>query len=430
MKRIIMFTTLALALSSCTSEEPTDPVAQLVVDARHLDEVLGNFVSSGELVGVSALVYQNGEQVYFGAHGMADREQGVPMARNTLVRIYSMTKPITGTVLMTLYEEGKFQLDDPLEKYAPEFANMQVYAGQMDGEVVYEATERPITIRDILLHTAGFYSWSAGESPLAELYEDANPTSLENTLEEMAAIFGTLPLEFQPGSRWLYGPSVDVQAFLAERLAGKPFAELMRERVLDPLQMHDTTYRIGDRRDRLARMYTRDEDGSFTPVTDDDDPANAPVLRDWPMTPGGWGLVSTLDDYMRYASMLLNGGELDGVRILQPETVALMATDMLPDTVEDRSWLPGKGQVGFGVNFAVRTAPPANRDEASGAVGEFFWDGAANTLFWVDPKNNLTAVLFTQYMPWGGVNLHKDFRDAVYRNDPEASSLNKPEARD
>jgi CubicO group peptidase (beta-lactamase class C family) len=190
--------------------------------------------------------------------------------------------------------------------------------------------------------------------------------------------------------------------------------------------MHDTSYRIEDRRGRLARMYERHQDGSFTPITDEEAPANTAVLRDWPMTPGGWGLVSSLGDYMRFARMLLNGGELDGVRILKAETVALMATDRLPDTVVDKSWLPGKGQVGFGINFAVRLAPPADREEASGAVGEFFWDGFANTLFWVDPQHELAAVLFTQYQPWGGVSLHKGFRDAVYRNDSQASALEKP----
>ncbi|WP_323847409.1 serine hydrolase domain-containing protein [Microbulbifer magnicolonia] len=411
----------------------------LVLDTRHIDQVLSDFTASGELVGVSALIYQDGREVYFGAHGMADRERKIPMARDTLVRIYSMTKPVTGAVLMTLYEQGKFQLDDPLEKYAAEFAGMRVYAGREHGEPVYEAAARPITVSDIMRHTAGFYSDSS-DSPVGELYRAADPMSLTHTLEQMAESLGELPLVFQPGSRWLYGPSTDVQAFLAERLAGQPFlaerlagqpfAQLLQERILDPLQMHDTGYRIGDRRDRLARMYNRHEDGSFTPITDDRAPANAPLLRDWPMTPGGWGLVSSLDDYMRFARMLLNGGALDGVRVLKPETVALMAADMLPDTVTDRSWLPGKGQVGFGINFAVRLAPPADRKEASGAVGEFFWDGFANTLFWVDPQHKLAAVLFTQYQPWGGVDLHKDFRDAVYRNAAAASALGRPAGPD
>ena len=411
-------TNLSPSLSSTARQNWT-------LDTLHIDEVLSGFTARGELVGVSALIYQDGREAYFRAHGMADRERKIPMARDTLVRIYSMTKPITGAVLMTLFDEGKFRLDDPLAKYAPEFSEMRVYAGEVDGVPIYEPAARPILVADILRHTAGFYSESS-DSPMGALYRAADPTSLEHTLEEMAQILAGLPLVSHPGSQWLYGPAVDVQAFLAERLTGKPFAQLMRERILDPLKMHDTGYRIGDKQDRLARMYSRDSDGRFSPITDRDAPANAPVLRDWPMTPGGWGLVSSLDDYMRFAQMLLNGGELDGVRILQRDTVALMTKDWLPETVQDKSWLPGKGQVGFGVNFAVRLAPPASIKEASGAVGEFFWDGFANTLFWVDPTHNLSAVLFTQYQPWGGVDLHKGFRDAVYRDHPAASTLVKP----
>ena len=170
----------------------------------------------------------------------------------------------------------------------------------------------------------------------------------------------------------------------------------------------------------MAAMYDWHEDGSLSRVPD----ATALEFnsRDWPMKPGSYGLVSTLDDYMRFARMLQNGGELDGTRILNAETVKLMATDAMPQGVTDVSWLPTKGSVGFGIDFAVRIRPPANAREASGAVGEFFWDGAADTLFWVDPKNQITAVLFTQYKPFGKVPLHKAFRDAVYAHIPSASA--------
>jgi CubicO group peptidase (beta-lactamase class C family) len=169
---------------------------------------------------------------------------------------------------------------------------------------------------------------------------------------------------------------------------------------------------------RLAALYDWHEDGSLSRVPDET--AFHFNGRDWPMKPGSFGLVSTLDDYMRFARMLQNGGELDGHRILKPETVRLMATDAMPAEVTDKSWLPTKGSVGFGIDFAVRTRPPADAQEASGAVGEFFWDGAADTLFWVDPRNRITAVLFTQYRPFGKVPLHKAFRDAVYGAIPEA----------
>ncbi len=406
--------------------QPADPPAKAtLVDDAVINKALKNFVDNQALIGVSALIYEDGKEAYFGAFGQADREEGRPMQRDTIVQIFSMTKPVTGAVLMTLYEEGRFQLDDPLAKYAPEFADMKVYAGEENGRPVYEDLKRPITIRDLMRHTAGFYG---GEepSPVRELYQAADATNRNNTLVRMAEKLGGVPLLYQPGTRWLYSPSVDVQAFLAERLAGKPFDQLLQERIFDPLKMQDTSYFVPqDKRARFAALYTRSEDGTFTRQTDEQ--AFSFYFNHWPLTPGGWGLTSTLDDYMRFARMLLNGGELDGVRILRRETIELMATDAMPAEVTDKSWLPDKGQVGFGINFAVRTAPPVDKGEASGTVGEFFWDGAANTLFWVDPKNNIAAVLFTQYRPFGGVSLHKSFRDAVYQADTEASAMNKPE---
>lgn len=441
MKHLLPLLLLAATIAGCSQRDPveqpaardaktstapaTTHAATPLVDDATIDRTLKSFIDGEALIGVSALIYEDGEEAYFGAFGMADREEGRPMQRDTIVQIFSMTKPITGTVLMTLYEEGKFQLDDPLAKHAPEFADMKVYAGEANGQPVYEDPARPITIRDIMRHTAGFYGGEEA-SPVRELYLSADPTNRGNTLSQMAEKMGKVPLLYQPGTRWLYGPSVDVQAFLAERLSGKPFDRLLRERIFDPLKMHDTGYFIPEeKRGRFAALYTWNEDGTFTRQSDEE--AFDPYFKQWPLTPGGWGLTSTLDDYMRFARMLLNGGELDGARILKAETIQLMATDAMPGEVTDKSWLPTKGQLGFGINFAVRHSPPADKSEASGAVGEFFWDGAANTLFWVDPANDITAVLFTQYRPFGRVSLHKSFRDAVYQDDEEAWSMNKPE---
>lgn len=423
-----------LALAACgdgrdaTRDGPPPGHASTLVDPARLKTTLEGFVSRGELVGVSALVFEDGREAFFGAFGMADREAGRPMQRDTLVRIYSMTKPLTGVTLMTFYEDGLFRLDDPLEQYLPEFAGIKVYAeGEGEDAQLVDPARSP-TIRDVMRHTAGFASGDPREPAwLVERYREADPYNPENTLEELSRKLASVPLLYEPGSRWLYGISVDVQARLVEVLAGRPFEPVLEERVLTPLGMGDTQYRLRtDQRDRASALYERQTDGGFRRMPDDG--IAGFNLRDWPLTPGGWGLTSTLDDYMQFARMLQNGGELDGVRILQPETVQLMATDALPETVDDRSWLPNKGRVGFGIDFAVRIAPPASRAEASGAVGEFFWDGAANTLFWVDPTNDLTAVLFNIYMPWGKVEVQKDFRDAVYYRDAEASALNKPEA--
>ena len=234
-----------------------------------------------------------------------------------------------------------------------------------------------------------------------------------NTLAEFARRLGRVPLMFSPGDKWSYGVSVDVQAFLVERISGVPYERYVREHVLDPLKMRETRYFVppGDR-GRLAPIYNRSDAGVLTRAPDST--ALAYNTGRWPLTPGGWGLTSTVDDYMRFARMLVNGGTLDGVRVLKPETVQLMATSHLSDDVTDRSWLPSKGQVGFGIDFAVRVRPPATAAENNGAVGEFFWDGAASTLFWVDPANGLTAVLLVQLVPFDRVGLHKRFRDAVY----------------
>jgi CubicO group peptidase (beta-lactamase class C family) len=411
---------LALLLGACvydgtpdeTMEKHTPPVVDATAVAR-IDSTLQAYVTSGTIAGVSALLFEKGEEVYYNAFGLADREANRAMARNTIVQIFSMTKPITGVALMTLYEEGAFQLDDPVSQYAPEFENMRVYAGEdATGEPILEPPHRPVTIRDLTRHTAGFAT--GGDLPgVGPLLSAADPLNRENTLVEMADRFGRVPLWFHPGERWAYGPSVDVQAFLVERLSGQPFDAYVKEHIFDPLGMTQTRYFIPEAdRDRFAALYQRSDDGTLTRVPDEQ--AHAFNTNHWALTPGGFGLTSTLDDYMRFARMLVNEGELDGTRILNPETVHLMATNHLPDSVTERSWLPSKGQVGFGIDFAVRVNPPASADENHGIVGEFFWDGAASTLFWVDPVNDLTAVLFVQLVPFDRVRLHKTFRDAIY----------------
>lgn len=400
-----------------------DVVGDRLVEPERVGAVLQGFVERGELVGVSALIFEDGEEAFFGAYGMADRAAGRPMARDTVARIFSMTKPVTGVALMTLYEEGLFDLDDPLSKYLPEYADVMVYVNGEGDDILLEPPLRPISVRDITRHTAGF----GGEPWVDRAMGEQGVLNPGNTLAEMSERLAAIPLGYQPGTRWQYGISVDVQARLAEVLAGKPYVELLQERVLGPLGMTGTSYVFApDQRDRRMVLYERQQGGGFEPSGD----AWLTAFNDEPraLTPGGWGLVSTIDDYMRFARMLQNDGELDGVRILEPATVNLMATDALPATVGDRHFLPNKGQVGFGIDLAVRIAPPADQAEGSGAVGEFFWDGLAGTLFWVDPRNDITAVMFNQWVPWGGVTVMKDFRDAIYADDAEANSLNKAPA--
>jgi CubicO group peptidase (beta-lactamase class C family) len=411
---------LLLAASACASAGPS-PAASVatapqVVDAgarARIDSTFSRLVASGAVSGVSALVYERGHESYFGAFGFADREAQRPMRRDALVQIFSMTKPITGVALMTLYEQGKFQLDDPIARYIPELANLRVYARKdSTGAPLLVAPHRAVTIRDLTRHTSGF-AGGADDPGVGPMFAAADPLNRSNTLTQMAERLAEVPLLFHPGERWAYGPSVDVQALLVERLSGVPFERYVREHVLDPLGMRDTRYFVPESdRPRLAAMYQRSASGVLTRAPDST--AFAASTHHWALTPGSAGLTSTLDDYMRFARMLVNGGALDGVRILRPETVRLMATNQLSDSVTERAWLPTKGQVGWGIDFAVRIRPPASAAENNGVVGEFFWDGAASTLFWVDPVNQITAVLFVQLVPFDGVGLHKGFRDAVY----------------
>ena len=412
MKQLTLFFSFLLILGACKQSGDTSENQNLVINQmakERIDAALQSFIADSLVVGASALIFEKGEEVYFNAFGQADREAGVPMDRNTIATIYSMTKPISGTTLMTLYEKGAFQLEDPLSKYAPEFADMQVVTSlDESGEMVLEPANRPITIADITRHTAGFSSRS--DLGLNKVSGEADLLNLENTLTDMASKLSKIPLGYHPGQRWEYGISVDVQAYLAEKLSGKAFDEYMREVVLDPLGMSETGYFVPeDKRDRVAAIYYKTDSG-LTRVPDER--VHTINYSDWPMRPGGWGLKATIDDYMKFAQMLVNEGTYNGATILKPETVKLMATNHLP-AVEDSSWLTSKGRVGFGIDFAVRTEPPQSSEEMNGVVGEFFWDGAASTLFWVDPANELTAVLFIQIMPFQG-QVHKRFRDAVY----------------
>ena len=419
---------LLFVITACNAFQPvtgqsankkTDPLISTSVKKR-IDSMLRSFIDEGKTAGLSALIFEKGKEVYFNAFGYADKEANLRMDRNTIVRIFSMTKPVTGVALMTLYEKGAFNLDDPLSKYAPGFADMQVYKGvDADGKPVLEPAKRPITIRDITRHTAGFAG--TGIPALAALVKNADAFNPNNTLEQMAAKLATIPLQFHPGDEWLYGPSVDVQAYLVERISGKPFDQYLQEIILDPLGMKHTHYVVQEKdRNQFAAIYFRNNEGALSRVPDEQ--ASAFYLKNWALKPGGWGLTSTLVDYTKFAQMLVNKGVLGKVRILKPETVALMATNQLPDTLTKRSWLPGKGNVGFGIDFAVRVGPPASKEETNGATGEFYWDGAASTLFWVDPVNEITAVLFTQLFPYDPVKLHKTFRDAVYGEySPEAA---------
>ena len=403
---------LGIVATALTATAGAQPAPAVRIDNARIDAALAAMVRSGRAAGVEALVWQRGAERYYGSSGFADREAKRPMTRSALAQVWSMTKPVTGVALMQLWEAGKFGLDDPLARYLPEFADVRVVGGvDASGQRVLRAPARPITVRDILRHTAGF-SYAMRETAADTAFRAANPLDLSIDLKEFGHRLARVPLMFDPGAEWNYSVAVDVQALLVETLSGEPFEQYVQAHILTPLGMKESAWtQPMERLPRLAMTYVKGPDGTLARQSD----AQVRAMNFAPrrLTMGGAGLASTIDDYMRFARMLLGRGTLDGVRILQPSTVQLMATDQLDPRVTERFWLPGKGAVGFGFDFAVRTARPKDAAENRGAVGEFFWDGAASTLFWVDPVNDLTAVFFVQVMPFDG-SLHHDFRAAVY----------------
>ncbi len=404
----------ALPAVAQTTRPDAGSAQPLSLDPKRIGGALSGMVDAGRAAGVSVLIWKDGREAWFGSAGFADREAGRRMARDTIVQIYSMTKPVTGVALMQLWERGKFGLDEPLFRYLPEFESMQVYAGKDSaGSPVYRPAARPISVRDVMRHTAGF-AYGAGNTPAHDAFVKADPLALTNDLAEMGRRLARVPLLFDPGTRWSYSIAVDVQALLVQVLSGQIFADYVRGHVFEPMGMRETAWRQPDERlPRLAAVY-RSADGKLT--RQPDEATRRLNFQDNRLTGGGFGLASTIDDYMRLARMLLNHGELNGTRILKPSTVRLMSTDQLDPRITDRNFLPGKGSVGFGLDFAVRVSQPQKPEENRGAVGEFFWDGAATTLFWVDPANQMAAVFFTQKMPFDGT-LHRDIRAAIYGPD-------------
>ncbi|WP_370178304.1 serine hydrolase domain-containing protein [Alteriqipengyuania sp.] len=419
--RVFVSRILALAaVGLMTAPAAAQDAQAFEPDCTRIAAFLDTAVAQGRTVGASTLVWKDGVERCFEAAGEASREEGRAFARDTLVQIFSMTKPVTGVALMQLWEQGKFGLDDPLAWHLPQFADVNVLAGEdADGTPILRDPARPITIRDVLRHTAGF-TYGAGGNPqnaADRLWEELQPLSGDKTLAEFADAMAKVPLLHDPGTHWHYSAGVDVQARLVEVLSGQDFADYVQDRIFVPLKMADSGWRR-DEADvpRLARIYLADEAGALQPM-----PRDVWLEANFmgkPMTMGGSGIVTTVDDYMRFARMLLNEGELDGARILQPGTIRVMSTDMLDPRIalEDRAWLPGKGSGGFGVDFFVRTAPPQTPEENRGSVGEFFWDGYPSMLFWVDPQQDMAVVFATQKVPFDGT-LHHDIRDAVYGAD-------------
>lgn len=400
-----------------------------------LTQLMNAKVEDGTMVGGMGMIARNGKIIYSQTYGQADREAGKAMADDAIFRIYSMTKPITGVALMMLYEEGKFRLNDPIAMYIPEMANLQVALSTGGTGIVSDGTTstaigsgdeslvgqtrkptRQPTIRDLMTHTSGLTYGIFGNTEVDQAYRKAGLMG-DMDLKEFVTVLGKLPLQYDPGSQWHYSVSVDVQGYLVEVLSGMKFSEFLEQRIFAPLDMQDTAFKVNEgNKDRLAQLYKPEgvtADNYFSPATGSglevaDAFMSAGYIYGVKFESGGGGLVATARDYLRFSQMMLNGGELDGVRILSPKTVDLMTTNHIGDLGLGY----GRKGIGFGLDFAV-VLNPGELGEVSSA-GEYNWGGAAGTRFWIDPQEQLIGLFMVQSIPHR-TRLADDFKVMTYQ---------------
>lgn len=390
--------------------------------------VMQRYVETGKIAGISTMIARRGKIVYTDQVGYMDKEAGTPMRADAIFRIYSMTKPIICTALMTLYEQGKFQLFDPVAKYIPAFGKVKVLESDGNGSTKVVDTMRPMTVRDLLMHTAGLTYDFLADSPVGELYREARlGNDASRPLEAMIGELARLPLAYQPSSRWHYSLSIDVLAYLIEVLSGRPLRDFLQTTFFGPLGMIDTDFGVpAAKQARLATMYGLPdivgagitfpkliaawERGYNERI---DVSATYPTDQPGVFGRGGHGLFSTVSDYMRFAQLLLNGGELDGERLLGRKIVELMHMNHVPAALlpYEIGGLPNDGY-GFGLGSRVLLNVAASA--VPGSVGEFGWAGAAKTYYWVDPQEELIGLFMSQCM-MGFEVPETDFRLLTYQ---------------
>jgi CubicO group peptidase (beta-lactamase class C family) len=380
----------------------------------HLEQ---RYLQPGKISGCFTAVIRRDALAYVHLGGERDRERGLPMTTDTLFRIYSMTKPVTSIAVMMLWERGLFGIDDPVHRFIPEFRGLRVRSGGSWPNFLTEPAERPMRIRDLLLHTAGLTYDFMHSTNIDHVYRElgVGRAAPGYTLDTMISQLATLPLEFSPGRRWNYSVATDVLGALIERVSGKGLPEFFAEEIFEPLGMHDTGFSPrADQLERFASCYTRDANKQL--VLEDD--AQASQFMDRSFFSGGGGLVSTASDYLRFCRMLLGGGELDGRRIIGSRTLDFMVSNHLPGggdiaslSMSGFSETHNEG-VGFGLGFATKTDPVRNGNPAS--RGTYYWGGLASTLFWVDPQEELIVLFFTQLIPSSTFNFRGQLESLVY----------------
>jgi CubicO group peptidase (beta-lactamase class C family) len=392
----------------------------------HLRE---RYIDAGRFPGTQLSVYRRGKLVHASSQGFADIERRIPVSDDTIFRIYSMTKPITSIAFMMLVEEGRVALDEPVHKYIPEWKNLGVFQAGVWPAFLTRAPSQPMRIVDLMRHTSGLTYGFQQRSNVDAAYRELKLGEVEKagTLQSMIADLAKVPLEFSPGEAWNYSVSTDVIGYLVGLISGKPFEAFLQERIFDPLGMDDTGFFVpADKARRLAACYSASPEGAMTfhatdrkgGLTLQDDPATSSFLSEPSFISGGGGLCSTSADYLTFCRALLNGGELDGVRLVGPKTLQLMTSNHLPGgktlpelsrSLFSEATYEG---IGFGLGFSV-TLDPA-RTLIPGSRGEYAWGGAATTSFWIDPVEQLIAIFMTQVLPSTATPIRRELRTMIY----------------
>ncbi len=379
---------------------------------EHLEK---NYIQPGKVVGCQTLVARHGHVAYFKSQGLMDRERRTPMADDTVFRLYSMTKPITSVALMTLYEQGHFQLNDPVSRFIPAWRGHKVWVSGEGASMETAAPARPMTMRNVLSHTGGL-TYGATHHPVDRVYREVGVGRGDGeTLSGFAEKLAKVPLRYQSGERWMYSLSTDVCGYLVEAISGKRFDQYLQETIFDPLDMKDTSFMVASRKaDRFAANYQREADKTLKLI---DDPERSNYLKQPTFFSGGGGLTGTTADYLRFCEMLRRGGELGGARILGPRTIELMHRNHLAGGKDLSQMAIGAFSetayegVGFGLGFAMTLG----QVEAGGlGGGEYYWGGAASTIFWVDPNEDMVVIFMTQLMPSATFNFRGQLRNIIY----------------
>lgn len=423
MKKILVVL-LSMSLTACivsvnenSEREQQASSTTQVIDAKQgfseqrllrINSKMQEYIDEGKLAGIMTLVSRNNQTVHFAAQGMQDKEAGIPLQRDTIFRIYSMTKPITTVAALTLWEQGKFHMNDPISMYLPELANLKVYVSGSGKNMVLEDAKYPIRIIDLFTHTAGF-SYGFSGSEVDKLYR-ASPmmqrkTKPENVLAELAK----LPLNHQPGTQWNYGVNTDVIGFLVEKLSNMKLGEYVKQEILTPLNMQDTGFYVpAEKAQRFSKVYNNNKEGKT--VVMENEPLGD-FLSDPEVHNGGGGMVSTIDDFLIFARMLLNNGEGNGVRILGRKTVEYMRSNHLPANL-----LPFTSRaVGEGFGLAMSVTTNTGDLKFLGSEGNYGWSGAASTYFRIDPVENLIIIGMAQFIPVGTHRYADDLRNLSYQ---------------